>query len=187
MQLARDHYLHVGFIMLIVLAKLLPHPPNVSPLTMIVFLLPSLYAKKTGFWYFLFCMILADCAYALLYQISLFGGWSLITYSGFAVIYLLGCFLDSKHLSYKKLVCVPIISLTYWTWTNIGVWYIYEYYANTLEGLIYCLVNALPFLVNAMVGDLVWAVLIFGGILLLQKPRMTQQGIAQQLLKPKNP
>lgn len=182
-----DHYFEVAFLVLILLARLLPHPPNVSPLTMIAFLLPSYYPKKAGFWLFILSVIVSDCFLSLLYHVKFFGGWKLITYSGFAIIYCLGSLFNIKNFSFKQLFYLPILSLSYWIWTNFGVWFIYEFYANSIEGLVLCFVAALPFLVNSIVGDLVWSMVILSSLWAIKKYSSTERALLlKNPLKPMN-
>lgn len=76
---------------------------------------------------------------------------------------------NSKHGS--KLFTLPCwivtASLAYWLWTNLGVWLTSGIYAKNLAGLANCYVAALPFLQNAMLGDLIWTTVIFGAAPLL--------------------
>ena len=53
-------------------------------------------------------------------------------------------------------------SFGFWIWTNFGVWLTSHLYPKSFAGLIACYTLALPFLRNALLGDLIWGVLIFG-------------------------
>lgn len=47
--------------------------------------------------------------------------------------------------------------------TNLAVWGWFDSYAHTWAGLVHCYVRALPFFRFTLMGDLLFAVLLFGG------------------------
>jgi hypothetical protein len=56
-----------------------------------------------------------------------------------------------------------VSSVGFWLWTNFGIWLTGDHgmYALSASGLAACYTNALPFLRNALVGDLAWGFLFF--------------------------
>jgi hypothetical protein len=60
-------------------------------------------------------------------------------------------------------------SLIFFAVTNLGVWAFSGMYPLTFDGLMACYVAALPFLQHTVVGDLLWAVALFGGAWLVKK------------------
>jgi len=80
----------------------------------------------------------------------------LFTYSGFAIIGLLGCNLKNKLQYPKKFVLnftgTGILGVVvYDLWTNFG-WWLGPYYPHTLEGLILCYTMAIPFTLGHLVS-----------------------------------
>jgi hypothetical protein len=147
------------------LARVIPHPANVSPLTSI-----SLFGgAKLGRAYALLLafvtMAASDLLLAKLQGHAAFGAWSFFTYTGFAAIVLAGSFLRDKPGALRTLGFLLGSSLGFWLWTNFGIWATGQYgmYPRTLEGLGARYAAALPFLANSLVGDLVWGAIFFFG------------------------
>jgi len=53
--------------------------------------------------------------------------------------------------------------------TNFGVWALGALYPKTLTGLTECYVVAIPFFRNALLSDLFYSALLFGGLALAEK------------------
>ncbi len=53
-------------------------------------------------------------------------------------------------------------SLSFWLWTNFGVWLFGNLYPKTPHGFYSCYIAALPFLRNSLLGDMIWGLAIFG-------------------------
>jgi hypothetical protein len=62
-------------------------------------------------------------------------------------------------------------SLVFFFATNFSVWAFSPLYAPGLAGLSKCYVAALPFLRNMLEGDLLWGAVLFGGLWLVQGVR----------------
>jgi len=131
----------LSMIVLAVITRLLPHPPNVAPITGIaLFAGCNIKDKNLAFMLPLLCMFVTD----------LFLGFHMImpfVYLSFMCISYIG-------ISSKKINNGTILgsSLLFFLVTNFGVWYLG--YPNTLAGLVSCYTLALPFFVNTIIGDL---------------------------------
>ena len=131
----------LSMIVLAVITRLLPHPPNVAPITGIaLFAGCNIKDKNLAFMLPLLCMFVTD----------LFLGFHVImpfVYISFMCISYIG-------ISSKKINNGTILgsSLLFFLVTNFGVWYLG--YPNTLAGLVSCYTLALPFFVNTIIGDL---------------------------------
>ena len=131
----------LSMIVLAVITRLLPHPPNVAPITAIaLFAGCNIKDKNLAFMLPLLCMFVTD----------LFLGFHMImpfVYLSFMCISYIG-------ISSKKINNGTILgsSLLFFLVTNFGVWYLG--YPNTLAGLVSCYTLAIPFFVNTIIGDL---------------------------------
>ena len=131
----------LSMIVLAVITRLLPHPPNVAPITAIaLFGGCNIKDKNLALALPLVCMFITD----------LFLGFHVImpfVYISFMCISYIG-------ISSKKINNGTILgsSLLFFLVTNLGVWYLG--YPNTLAGLVSCYTLALPFFVNTIIGDL---------------------------------
>jgi len=92
----------------------------------------------------------------------MFGLWSLFTYSGFAMIILAGTFLRTVPTAGRTLGMLLGSSIGFWVWTNFGIWIVGGHaYGGGFGGLLNCYLAAIPFLGNALVGDLAWGMALF--------------------------
>ena len=131
----------LSLIVLAVLTRLIPHPPNVAPITAIALFGGSRFNdKKMAFLLPMLCMLISD----------IFLGFSFITpfvYLSFMMISYIG--INSKKISNGTILGS---STLFFLLTNFGVWILG--YPFTLAGLVSCYTMALPFFVNTIVGDL---------------------------------
>lgn len=112
-------------------------PSNYSPL--------GSYGFFSGNWILFFGSILAfDYFVGGFYQGFLF------TYLGFFAYFLLGKF--AARSTSRQLILVPIASVFFFLFSNLGVWW--HWYPHTFEGLILCYTAALPFFQNTFFGDM---------------------------------
>ena len=140
----------ISFIIVAVLVRLFPHPPNVAPITAVALFAGTHFSRKH--WAILMpilAMLVTD----------VFLGFSMITpivYLAFVGVTALGFVLKKMNIG-----TVLLSSLLFFVVTNLGVWFLY--YPLTPEGLMTCFTLALPFFGYAVVGDLFFsAALIFG-------------------------
>jgi len=140
----------ISFIIVAVLVRLFPHPPNVAPITAVALFAGTHFSRKH--WAILMpilAMLVTD----------VFLGFSMITpivYLAFVGVTTLGFVLKKMNIG-----TVLLSSLLFFVVTNLGVWFLY--YPLTPEGLMTCFTLALPFFGYAVVGDLFFsAALLFG-------------------------
>lgn len=147
---------NVLFIFLIgFLGRVLPHPENIAPLHALCVLTGFYLPKRAvlyGLWLSCFC---ADVFIAFNNDFPIWGSWSFYTYTGMLGLVYLG-----KKMREKNLQAIFALSgsLGFWLWTNLGVWLHSGIYLKTIPGFIACYVAAIPFLHQAMLGDLIWFV-----------------------------
>jgi hypothetical protein len=92
---------------------------------------------------------------------------SLGVYAGFLAGIGLGRWMGPDSSWLRKGATVISNTLAFFIITNFVVWALpvasgEVNYPHTAEGLLQCYVMALPFLRNAMTGDLFWAAMLFG-------------------------
>jgi hypothetical protein len=107
----------------------------------------------------------------------------LFTWSAFGVIGLLG--MAIKKGSFKKTVLqAPIFGIIascfFFTYTNFGWWVLSGMYPHTLQGLVACYANALPFFKNNLLGNLVLAPLVFSAFFVLKGIRIKKYDLIRQ-------
>jgi hypothetical protein len=156
----------LGLIVVGVLARTLPHPPNVTPLTAIA-LLGGVYLTRR--WTILLPLTIVALSDSVI-------GWHStvpFTWSAFALTGLVSWWVRVRP-SMARIVTGSLSgSLVFFLLTNFGVWATQNLYPKTIEGLWQCYVAALPFLRNSLIGDVVCTAVLFGAcgwLLSLKKP-----------------
>ena len=85
-----------------------------------------------------------------------FGYWSIFTYSGYLALTLFVLCNGKNWQSSKQLLMTVPCGFAYWLWTNFGTWVVSGMYQHNIAGLSNCFIQGLPFLRNAVLGDLLW-------------------------------
>jgi hypothetical protein len=160
-----NHLLASAWIVLGVLARLLPFPANVSPLTSISLFGGSEMGRARAFVMTLVTLVLSDILLAAAFGYPVFGTWTFFTYTGFAAIVWAGGALRGKTSAPRVIGMLLGSSVGFWLWTNFGVWATSEggMYPQSFAGLVACYTAAIPFLRNALLGDLAWGFVFFAG------------------------
>ena len=126
--------------------RLIPHPPNFSPVTAIaLFSGLNLSDKRIAFSIPLIILFLSD----LILGISII---NLFVYTGFLMIVFLGT--KVKSIKFGNII---LSSFIFFLISNFGVWIIG--YPKNIEGLILCYTMAIPFFGYSIAGDLFFAYL----------------------------
>ncbi len=156
----------IAFIIAITaLCRLLPHPPNFSPVAAIA-LFGGIYYSKRYMAYLvpLVSLWLSDILlnYSYYHQFVLFYDGFYFTYGTFALIVLLSGLLIRKVKVQSMLVASLSASVLFFIVSNFGVWFSTAMYPHTQAGLMACYVAGLPFFSHTLIGDLVYTGLLFG-------------------------
>jgi len=170
---AGRHYPHIaligGLIFLAALSRLIPHPPNFTPVEAI-----GLFAGA----------YLADRRMALLVPLLAMAISDAILgfHSGMAVIYALIAFTVwlglrmGPHPSALKVAGFGSLSaVIFFVVSNFAVWASGGgvYYTHDLAGLTACYVAAIPFFANSLAGLALYSLMLFGGVeLLARRPQL---------------
>ena len=143
----RRELLVLGFIILAVVVRLVPHPPNFTPITALALFGATTFKNRfVGILAPLLAMAISDL-YLGFYSISI---W---VYSSFFLISILGIYF--KEIKTKNIL---ISSLVFFIVTNFGVWL--AGYPKSIEGLLLCYTMALPFFFNSIIGDLFFSYIL---------------------------
>lgn len=153
----------VSVIVLAAAARLIPHPPNMTPIAAIALFGGATFADKR-------LALLVPLAALLLSDLVLgFSNSMPFVYLSFAVIVGIGLWLQKRRTAPVILGAVLASSVLFFAVTNFGVWALGTMYPKTLAGLGACYVAAIPFFRNEILGDLFFAALLFGGFAMLEK------------------
>ena len=146
--------LALGLIVIGVLSRLIPHPPNVTAVVGVSLL--AAYAVRN-----VWLAALVPVATMAIADIVL--GWhgsALSTYAGMLAATLIGRGLLGR-LSVLRLGGAAFLSsLVFFLVSNFGVW-LGGYYGPGFEGLVACYVAAIPFWGHSLIGDLGSTAILF--------------------------
>lgn len=160
------------------LVRLLPHPPNVSPVAALALLGGGCFPRLwMAFAVTLGAMAFSDAVlYATVYRgyaPSLSAVFSQVApvYAAFGLTVLLGRLLCRSGRWSRIFAASVLASLSFFVITNFFVWYGSTMYPPTAAGLWACYVAALPFLRNTVLGDLVFTSAMFGLVFAVRRGR----------------
>ena len=136
----------IGLAVLVGAARILPHPPNFTPIIAAAGAVPLVFGNRYSAVLFVFgAMFVGDLVWG-------FHPYMLYTYGALAVAVFLGYRL---HNMFWNCTASAVI---FFVITNFGVW-LSGYYGYTLLGLWACYTAAIPFFVNTVLGTLFYGVL----------------------------
>ena len=147
-----------------VAGRLLPHPPNFTPMAAIALFAGFIFIKR-------YMAVVAVISTMLLCDYFAFGSLSASWFGSKSmfVVYLALLFpIVFKNFLQKKIGVLRIFgaalasSSVFFLATNFAVWAFSPMYEKTLEGLVLCYTMAIPFFQNTVAGDLIWSGVIFG-------------------------
>ena len=169
--LNKRFFVILGIILSAAAMRLVPHPPNMTPIAaMALFGGAHFASKKTALFIPLTAMYLSDLALGfLVYDFGWFHGFMPFVYAGFVVTVCLG-FLVRRRLTPLTVGGAALTgSILFFIIANFGVLLVSNLYPKTLTGLAGCYVAAIPFFRNSLAGDAIYALLFFGGFALAQR------------------
>jgi hypothetical protein len=161
-----------GMILAAGASRLIPHPPNFAPIgAMALFGGACFASKRLAFLVPLVAMFVSDMAISLLSGDLSLGLHRLIpvVYGSFALIVCLGFWLRRRRKVVPIAGAALASSVLFFVLTNFGVWALGSWYPKTWDGLVACYVAAIPFFQNTLLGDAVYATVLFGGLALAEK------------------
>ena len=154
------HYgLVLSLLVLALLGRLLPHPPNFTPLLAVALFGGAMLPRYLAYGVPLLAMAASD----LLLGYS-FDQTSVAIYGSFLAIVGAGRWLAQSRTLGRTVVAVLGGSLLFYVVTNFAVWLwnTHGMYEHSAADLAQCYIMALPFFRNALAGDLVWTAVLFG-------------------------
>jgi hypothetical protein len=163
-----------GMIVVAALTRLLPHPPNFSPVEAIALFGGAYFASKQ--WSMvvpLLALLVSDLALGVLHGASYaayLGGhtfWSV--YACIALSVVLGFRLRGRASGGRVIGYSLAGSVLFFVATNFAVWLWDPLYPKTGAGLAACYAAGIPFFRWTVLGTLFYSALLFGGFALLRQ------------------
>jgi len=154
-----EFVLALGLVSLDVIARLLPHTPNFTPIAASALFAGAVLGRPLAFAVPLAAMLLSDCVLG-------FYDWRVMTavYTTLTLPAAMGLLAGGFRLPIVLLPLAIASSLIFFMTTNFAVWMFSGIYARDIAGLVKCYVAALPFFQNTLMGDVFWVAVLFGGL-----------------------
>jgi hypothetical protein len=152
--MSNSERLALVLIVLGVLSRLVPHPPNMTAVVGVTLL--GAYGIRNGW-------LAAIIPLATMALADIVLGWhssALFTYAGMLAGTFIGRWLLPKVSALRLGGAAFLASLAFFVVSNFGVW-LGGYYGYGLDGLIACYVAAIPFWGSSLIGDLGSTAILF--------------------------
>jgi hypothetical protein len=162
-----------GLIFVAALTRLLPHPPNFSPVEAIALFGGAYFASRQ--WAAIvpmLAMLVSDVALGVMHggdYATYLGGasfWSVYACIGLSV--LLGLRLRGRVTGARVLQYTVIGSLVFFAMTNFAAWLSDPMYPRTAGGLAAAYIAGIPFYRWTLLGTMTYGAILFGGFSLLR-------------------
>lgn len=161
----------IALILIIIaaLTRLLPHPPNFTPIGAIGLFGAAYFERR---WLALVvpfsALFLSDLLLNNVIYSNFYPGFTWITswwvYAAFALVMAIGWIILRQKASPQRIISASLTaSVLFFLVSNAGVWAESVMYPKNIAGLMACYAAGLPFLGNTVMGDLVFSAVLFGG------------------------
>ncbi|MBI2021733.1 hypothetical protein HYS93_02490 [Candidatus Daviesbacteria bacterium] len=159
----------VLMILIGVVLRLLPHPPNFAPITAIALFSGVYLPKKFAFVLPISALFISDLS------IGFYGLDMISVYGSFLLIGLIGLWLK-PHKNPLLIFGATLFSSTlFYLLTNLAVWANpVSTYSKDLTGLLQSYISAIPFYKNTLLGDIFYTATFIGGFELIKKYAKTR-------------
>ena len=142
--------------------RLIPHPPNFSPIDAMALFSGAYLARRWASFVAPFAALLLSDA-----VLGFYHGMATV-YAAVALIVMIGWWVSSRRTPIRIAVAAVTSSVLFFVITNFGMWLFSGFYPLTTAGLAACYTAAIPFFQNTVAGDLFYAALLFGGFALAE-------------------
>lgn len=156
----------LGLFVLGVGSRLLPHPPDATAVTAVLFASAIYLNPHTSLVLFLSLLLVSDLiigSYELPVMLSVYGSFLLIGIIGI---------LFARFESIRgRILVLASASVLFFLVTNAAVWFFTPWYPKDFAGLVTAYTLALPFFRNMLVGDFLYVPAVLAACALALKPR----------------
>ena len=174
--------LFAGIVLAAAITRILPHPPNVTPIAaMALFAGAYLTNRRFAFAFPLAAMLLSDLALGyFVYHKSVLHSQPVV-YACMLCTVAIGTVIGNRRSPVQVGSAALASSILFYLVTNFAVWAGGHLYPHTGDGFAACYRAAIPFFRNSVMGDLAFAALLFGGFALLETrlPSLREETRAQ--------
>ena len=153
LKILKKEFLPISLIIILALARLIPHPYNFSPM-LAVGIFSGFYFRLfyLGLFIVIFSMFIGDLFLG-------FHSTMFFTYISLAVAVLIGLYV--KHFKFTEILFSGLASsVCFFIITNFGAWLTLEMYTKNFAGLLQSYVMAIPFFHNTLISTFVYLIVL---------------------------
>jgi len=151
------------------LSRLLPHPPNVTPIAAMALFAGAHFRNwRIAFLMPIAAMFLSD----LVLGFAVYGA---VLFKSQPVVYLcmiitvgIGRLIENKRSVAQVFTATLTSAVIFYVVTNFAVWAGDALYPKTLSGMITCYTAAIPFFRNSVLGDVGYTAILFAGFAMVE-------------------
>ena len=151
----KDNFFSISLILVLVFSRLIPHPPNFTPIISVALMSGFLFKKiNVSFLILLTTMLISDFFIGF-YENMIFVYLSLaiITYASYQI---------ALKINFINLFLFSTLSaLIFYFISNFGVWLQGNLYEKNIAGLIECYILAIPFFKNTLISTIFFAYIAY--------------------------
>ena len=147
----KNSFYIIFFICILALSRIIPHPPNFTPILASAIMAPMLIKDRwLGIAIPIVAMFISDIVIGFYF-------YQFVIYSSILAIALV----SPMHKNYTRLGIMAVGgSVWFFITTNFAEWIIWDYYPKSIDGLLTCYTLAIPFFKNTLISTC-----LFTGIL----------------------
>ncbi|MGP0064214.1 MAG: DUF6580 family putative transport protein [Isosphaeraceae bacterium] len=152
------------------LARLLPHPPNVTPIAaMALFGGACLTSRRMAYLVPMAAMLLSDLVLGFThYGFSKLLASQPVVYACILATTAIGQLIQDRRSVWQVGTAPFAGSLLFYLVTNFAYWATMNMYPMTWAGLLECYTAAIPYFRNSLSGDFAFTAILFGGLAWLE-------------------
>jgi hypothetical protein len=160
----------IVMILVAAMARLLPHPQNVTPIgAMALFGGACFLDRRMAYLLPMAAMLLSDVVLGY----TRYGVWSMlaiqpVVYACFLASTAIGQCIRNRRSAWQVGAATLAGSLLFYLVTNFAVWAGGLGHPLTASGLAKCYIDAIPYFRNSLLGDAAFATFLFGGLAMLE-------------------
>ena len=150
LKILRKEIFPISLILILALARLIPHPPNFTPIVAVA-IMSSCFFRNI---YLSFAVIIVSMLLADVF-IGFYNNMFFVYLSLLSITFIF--FRISTKIKLKNLFIFGFFgSVIFFLISNFGVWILSGMYEKNLNGLAYCYFLALPFFVNTVLSTIIF-------------------------------
>lgn len=147
---------YIAIILLAVVARLIPHPPNFAPIGGLALFSGANFKKKSALLIPLAAMFISDIFLGFHKTIP-------YVYVSFILITIIGKYIKENPKVINLISASFLSSVLFFLITNFGVWATGTMYQKNFAGLIQSYILGIPFFRNTLISDLIYTFSFFYG------------------------